>query len=80
MALQFLWTFGLACLDLHALKSKKNLQSPVLLSLFVVGDWVSMSRTEFISKHIHACSCLTDSLSIANIHVQVEFSATLEVF
>ncbi|GAV70314.1 DUF588 domain-containing protein [Cephalotus follicularis] len=41
MGLQFLWSFGLACLDLHALKSNKNLQNPTLVSLFVVGDWVT---------------------------------------
>lgn len=41
MGLQLLWSFGLACLDLHALRSKKNLQNPVLVSLFVVGDWVT---------------------------------------
>ncbi|XP_021295608.1 CASP-like protein 5B2 [Herrania umbratica] len=41
MGLQFLWSFGLACLDLHALRSKRNLQNPILVSLFVVGDWVT---------------------------------------
>ncbi|OMO76634.1 Beta-lactamase-like protein [Corchorus olitorius] len=41
MGLQALWSFALACLDLHALRSKRNLQNPVLVSLFVVGDWVT---------------------------------------
>ncbi|KAF3433644.1 hypothetical protein FNV43_RR24747 [Rhamnella rubrinervis] len=41
MGLQVLWSFGLACLDLHALRSKRSLQNPVLVSLFVVGDWVT---------------------------------------
>lgn len=41
MGLQVLWSFGLACLDLHALRSKRSLYNPVLVSLFVVGDWVS---------------------------------------
>ncbi|XVF83749.1 hypothetical protein PTKIN_Ptkin16aG0517400 [Pterospermum kingtungense] len=41
MGLQVLWSFGLACLDFHALRSKRNLQNPVLVSLFVVGDWVT---------------------------------------
>ncbi|KAK1578787.1 hypothetical protein Q3G72_033135 [Acer saccharum] len=41
MGLQVLWSFGLACLDLHALRSKRNLQNPVLVSLFVFGDWVT---------------------------------------
>ncbi|KAK8662476.1 hypothetical protein V6N13_092049 [Hibiscus sabdariffa] len=41
MGIQVLWSFGLACLDFHALRSKTNLQNPVLVSLFVVGDWVT---------------------------------------
>nr|DAD28312.1 TPA_asm: hypothetical protein HUJ06_029780 [Nelumbo nucifera] len=41
MGLQVLWSFGLACLDAYALRIKRNLQSPVLVSLFVVGDWVT---------------------------------------
>lgn len=40
MGLQLLWSFGLACLDAYALRIKKDLRSPVLASLFVVGDWV----------------------------------------
>ncbi|KAK4748239.1 hypothetical protein SAY87_014825 [Trapa incisa] len=41
MGLQVLWSFGLACLDIYALRKKRDLQNPVLVSLFVVGDWVT---------------------------------------
>ncbi|KAH9302688.1 hypothetical protein KI387_014271, partial [Taxus chinensis] len=41
MALQFLWSFILATLDLYALLIKRGLHNSVLLSLFVVGDWVT---------------------------------------
>lgn len=41
MGLQVLWSFGLACLDVFALRKNRDLQSPVLVSLFVVGDWVT---------------------------------------
>ncbi|KAG6769515.1 hypothetical protein POTOM_025154 [Populus tomentosa] len=41
MGLQLLWSFGLAGLDIYALRRKKDLQNPVLVSLFVVGDWVT---------------------------------------
>lgn len=41
MGLQLLWSFGLACLDIYALKMRKDLHNPILVSLFVVGDWVS---------------------------------------
>ncbi|KAK9055561.1 hypothetical protein SSX86_026645 [Deinandra increscens subsp. villosa] len=41
MGLQVLWSFGLACLDVYALRIKKDLQNAVLVSLFVVGDWVT---------------------------------------
>jgi hypothetical protein len=40
MALQSLWSLGLACLDGYALKAKKDLTSPILVSLFLVVDWV----------------------------------------
>nr|XP_043613408.1 CASP-like protein 5B1 [Erigeron canadensis] len=41
MGLQVLWSFGLACLDIHALRVKKDLQSQILLTLVVIGDWVT---------------------------------------
>ncbi|KAL6980600.1 hypothetical protein U1Q18_022239 [Sarracenia purpurea var. burkii] len=41
MGLQVLWSFGLACLDIHALRLKRDLHSHVLVSLFAVGDWVT---------------------------------------
>ncbi|XP_057789147.1 CASP-like protein 5B2 isoform X1 [Salvia miltiorrhiza] len=41
MGLQVLWSFGLACLDVHALRSNKDLYNHILVSLFVVGDWVT---------------------------------------
>nr|KYP43562.1 UPF0497 membrane protein At3g53850 family [Cajanus cajan] len=36
MGLQVLWSFGLACLDIYALRRKRDLQNPILVSLFVV--------------------------------------------
>ncbi|XP_072961608.1 CASP-like protein 5B3 [Typha angustifolia] len=41
MGLQALWSLGLACLDVYAIKIKRDLHNPVLVSLFVVGDWVT---------------------------------------
>ncbi|BAF24586.1 cASP-like protein 5B3 [Oryza sativa Japonica Group] len=41
MGLQLLWSFGLACLDIYSLQTKRDLHNPVLVSLFVVGDWVT---------------------------------------
>ncbi|OMO54835.1 hypothetical protein CCACVL1_27525 [Corchorus capsularis] len=41
MGLQVVWSFGLALLDAVALAKKKLLHNPVLVSLFVVGDWVT---------------------------------------
>ncbi|XP_059447254.1 CASP-like protein 5B3 [Corylus avellana] len=40
MGLQVIWSFVLAMLDAHALVRKKVLHNPILVSLFVVGDWV----------------------------------------
>ncbi|XP_078429276.1 CASP-like protein 5B3 [Wolffia australiana] len=41
MALQFIWSLGLACLDLYQLVKKADLQQSVLVGLFVAGDWVT---------------------------------------
>ncbi|KAK7259958.1 hypothetical protein RIF29_25596 [Crotalaria pallida] len=41
MGFQVLWSFALACLDIYALNRKRDLQNPILVSLFVVGDWVT---------------------------------------
>ncbi|KAJ8542103.1 hypothetical protein K7X08_016969 [Anisodus acutangulus] len=41
MGLQFLWSFSLACLDIHALRLNRDLRNYVFLSLLVVGDWVT---------------------------------------
>ncbi|XP_019150844.1 PREDICTED: CASP-like protein 5B3 [Ipomoea nil] len=41
MGLQLLWSFTLACLDAHALRVKRDMHNHVLVSLFVVGDWVT---------------------------------------
>ncbi|XP_010532632.1 PREDICTED: CASP-like protein 5B3 [Tarenaya hassleriana] len=41
MGLQVIWSLGLALLDTFALLRNKALRSAVLVSLFVVGDWVT---------------------------------------
>ncbi|CAM8973246.1 hypothetical protein QQ045_029696 [Rhodiola kirilowii] len=41
MGLQLLWSFGLACLDIYAVMDHRDLNNPILVSLFVVGDWVT---------------------------------------
>lgn len=57
MGLQVLWSMGLACLDVYALRIKRDLHNPVSVSLFVVGDWVIVSplipymKVTFIYMH-----------------------------
>ncbi|KAK9077899.1 hypothetical protein SSX86_001956 [Deinandra increscens subsp. villosa] len=41
MGLQVLWSFGLACLDIHALRLNKDLHNHIILTLLVIGDWVT---------------------------------------
>ncbi|PKI68303.1 CASP-like protein 5B3 [Punica granatum] len=41
MGLQVIWSSGLAFLDAYALLRKKVIHNPILVSLFVVGDWVT---------------------------------------
>ncbi|XP_022880584.1 CASP-like protein 5B1 [Olea europaea var. sylvestris] len=40
MGLEFLWSFGLVCIEVHALKFYKDLHNQIIMSLFAVGDWV----------------------------------------
>lgn len=44
MGLQVIWSFVLALLDAYSLMKKKALHNPLLVSLFVVGDWVSLYK------------------------------------
>ncbi|CAL9117425.1 unnamed protein product [Musa textilis] len=43
MGLQIVWSFGLLYLDIHAVKFKRNLHDPMLISLFVNGDWLGLA-------------------------------------
>ena len=71
MGLQLLWSFALACLDVYALRTKKDLQNPILVSLFVVGDWVCNTHIAFVSlslplvMNLFYCWQVTAMLSLA---------------
>ncbi|CAM8943404.1 unnamed protein product [Rhodiola kirilowii] len=41
MSLQVIWSFGLAFLDSYSLVSTKVIDSPLLISIFVIGDWAT---------------------------------------
>ncbi|XP_057546990.1 CASP-like protein 5B3 isoform X1 [Amaranthus tricolor] len=41
MGLQVIWSLGLAMMDAYALAKKRTLHNPILVSLFVIGDWVT---------------------------------------
>ncbi|KAF9597705.1 hypothetical protein IFM89_021192 [Coptis chinensis] len=40
MVLQLLWSSGLACFDVCALRIKRDIRDPGLVSFLVFGDWV----------------------------------------
>lgn len=73
MGLQLIWSLVLALLDAYSLVKKKVLHNPVLVSLFVVGDWVSLykSLTSFYSymKSVFvlysACRLTASSLNVS---------------
>lgn len=75
MGLQGLWSFGLACLDIYALRRKRDLQNPILVSLFVVGDWVLLSSLRLFSLtfshllmiHIHSEFCYNMNQMYAHV-------------
>ncbi|KAK9724360.1 hypothetical protein RND81_05G067200 [Saponaria officinalis] len=41
MGLQVIWSFGLALLDAYALVRRQALHNQIMVSLFVIGDWVT---------------------------------------
>ncbi|KAM7485195.1 hypothetical protein LguiA_001204 [Lonicera macranthoides] len=45
MGIQIIWSLGLAFMDAYALVKKKVFLNPSLVSLFVVGDWVTATLT-----------------------------------
>uniref|UniRef100_A0A1D1Z521 CASP-like protein n=1 Tax=Anthurium amnicola TaxID=1678845 RepID=A0A1D1Z521_9ARAE len=67
MGLQVLWSMGLACVDVYALRNKRDLHNPVSVSLFVVGDWVTATLSlaaacssagvaVLFARDVHLCS------------------------
>ncbi|WOL14920.1 CASP-like protein 5B3 [Canna indica] len=84
MGLQVLWSLGLACLDVYALKIKRDLHNPVLVSLFVVGDWVtatlslaaacsSAGVTVLFAKDEHFCRTVLQS-SCGRFEISIAFA------
>ncbi|XP_022924236.1 CASP-like protein 5B3 [Cucurbita moschata] len=45
LGLQITWSFVLALIDAYALVKNKALQNSLLISLFVVGDWITATLT-----------------------------------
>ncbi|KAJ7559973.1 hypothetical protein O6H91_04G108900 [Diphasiastrum complanatum] len=45
MVLQSLWSLTLAIIDIYALLWKRSLRNSLLVSLFVIGDWVTATLT-----------------------------------
>ncbi|CAN6442851.1 unnamed protein product [Victoria cruziana] len=82
MGLQVLWSLGLACLDAYALRVKRDLQNPILVSLFVVGDWVTATLSlaaacssagviVLYAKDLHYCGKLQQPLPCQTYHLSV---------
>ncbi|KAM0842954.1 hypothetical protein ACQ4PT_058015 [Festuca glaucescens] len=40
LILQFMWSLGLACVDIFSLRNKKDLHDPGVVTLIVFGDWI----------------------------------------
>ncbi|XP_044460622.1 CASP-like protein 5B1 isoform X2 [Mangifera indica] len=59
MGLEVLWSFGLACLDLHALRSKKNLRNPILVTaiLSLAGACSAAGVTVLYTKDLNFDYC-----------------------
>ncbi|RZB87982.1 CASP-like protein 5B3 isoform B [Glycine soja] len=70
MGLQVIWSFVLALLDAYALVKKKVLHNAVLVSLFVVGDWVSLCLNLY-SLVIHWFVTYSTSSDVTIFQLQV---------
>ncbi|KAJ0034918.1 hypothetical protein Pint_24614 [Pistacia integerrima] len=71
MGLQIIWSFGLAFIDAYALMRKKVLHNPVLVSLFVVGDWVTATLSL-------AAACAAGGITVLYFHDMGHCSMTEE--
>ncbi|MCL7040838.1 hypothetical protein MKW94_011837 [Papaver nudicaule] len=76
MGLQVLWSLGLACLDIYALKLKRDLQNPVVLSLFAVGDWVITLFPLTLFTYICICRSVVSLISSSNSCTNISMKTT----
>ncbi|KAL0929195.1 hypothetical protein M5K25_001139 [Dendrobium thyrsiflorum] len=90
MGLQALWSLGLGCLDTYALRMKRDLHNPILVSLFVVGDWVTATLSlaaacssggvsVLFSKDVGFCSAYPQ-LSCKKFEISVVLAFTTWLF
>lgn len=84
MGLQVIWSFGLALMDAYAIVQKKVLRSPVLISLFVVGDWVSFHNSitspgcymkSKIVLHLYVCSKAKSYIKLLQVTATLSLAA-----
>ncbi|CAM0950757.1 unnamed protein product [Alopecurus aequalis] len=40
MILQFMWSLGLACVDIYSIRNRKDLHTWHAVTLVVIGDWI----------------------------------------
>ncbi|VAH84648.1 unnamed protein product [Triticum turgidum subsp. durum] len=57
LILQIMWSLGLACKDIFALRNKKDLHTPDNLFIIVVVDWV-------VAVFMFSAACASASLTI----------------
>ncbi|XP_066394022.1 CASP-like protein 5B3 isoform X2 [Miscanthus floridulus] len=87
MALQLLWSFGLACLDIYSLKTKRDLHNPVLVTAILSFAAASASAgvTILFERDVHFCrmypqlSCGRYALSVVLAFITWSFIATSAV-
>ncbi|CAB4301222.1 unnamed protein product [Prunus armeniaca] len=67
MGLQVLWSLGLACLDLHALRSKRSLQNPVLfleIMKLLRGSFATLNTTTVTAILSLAAACSSAGVTV----------------
>ncbi|KAK4436594.1 CASP-like protein 5B2 [Sesamum alatum] len=78
MGLQVLWSLGLACLDIHALRLNKDIYNHIVVSLFVVGDWVTATLSlAAASSSAGVMLLFTKDTNLCSLDLQTRFSCRM---
>jgi hypothetical protein len=57
LIVQFMWSLGLACVDMYSIRNKKDLHNSLVVTLVVIGDWVGHLLYNMLSVQLCLKTC-----------------------